>query len=94
LGNACGNVLAHCHGHQNDQQIKCIFSSLFYLLLPWLPLGQYAASSCQWWHPVAYGIALDMLHQEMHFILHRRTIMAIDMASGGGGLFPIDDFLS
>ena len=28
-------------------------------------------------HPVASGIALDMLHQAMRFVLHRRTAMAI-----------------
>ncbi len=38
----------------------------------------------QWRHPVASGVALDMLHWAMHFILHQRTAMAIEMANGGG----------
>jgi hypothetical protein len=37
---------------------------------------------CQ--HPVASGVALDMLHWAMHFVLHQRTAMAIKMANGGG----------
>ena len=35
-------------------------------------------------HPVASGVALDMLHRAMHFVLHQRTAMAIKMANGGG----------
>jgi hypothetical protein len=34
--------------------------------------------------PVASGVALDMLHWAMHFILHRRTAMAIRTANNGG----------
>jgi hypothetical protein len=34
--------------------------------------------------PVASGVALDMLHWAMHFVLHQRTAMAIKMANGGG----------
>ncbi len=34
-------------------------------------------------HPVASRVALDMLHWAMCFILHRRTAMAIKMASNG-----------
>ena len=37
---------------------------------------------CQ--HPVASGVALDMLHWVMRFVLHQRTTMAIEMADGGG----------
>ncbi len=68
-------------------------SSLFCLLLPWRPPGQYGASIIvtQWWHPEASSIALDMLHQEMHFALHRPTTMAIKMAGRQGALFPIVD---
>jgi hypothetical protein len=38
----------------------------------------------QCWHPVASGVALDMLHWEMRFVLHQQTAMAIKMAKGGG----------
>jgi hypothetical protein len=34
--------------------------------------------------PVASGVALDMLHWAMHFVLHRRTAMAIKTAKDGG----------
>ncbi len=35
-------------------------------------------------HPVASGVALDMLHWAMRFVLHQRTAMAIEMANGSG----------
>ncbi len=34
--------------------------------------------------PVASGVALDMLHQAVCFVLHRRTTMAIKMANSQG----------
>jgi hypothetical protein len=37
----------------------------------------------QWRLPVASGVALDMLHWEMHFVPHQRTAMAIEMANDG-----------
>jgi hypothetical protein len=37
----------------------------------------------QCWHPVASGVAMDMLHLAMCFILHRRTSMAIKTANDG-----------
>ncbi len=48
----------------------------------------------QWWHLEASGTALDMLHWAMCFVLHQCTAMAIEMASRGGALFPIINFLS
>ncbi len=36
----------HRHDNRNGQQSGCKFLSLFSLLLPWRPLGQYGASSC------------------------------------------------
>jgi hypothetical protein len=38
----------------------------------------------QWWHPVASGVALDMLHWGKCFRLHRWTAMAIEMANDRG----------
>jgi hypothetical protein len=38
----------------------------------------------RWQRPVASGVALDMLHWAMRFLLHRRTTMAIKMANDGG----------
>ena len=36
----------------------------------------------QWRHAVASGVALDMLHQAMPSVLLRRTVVAIETASG------------
>ncbi len=38
----------------------------------------------QWQHSVASGVALNMLHWAMHFVLHRRTAMGIKIANDGG----------
>ena len=38
----------------------------------------------QWRCLVAFMKALDLLHQAMLTVLHRRTSMAIEMARGGG----------
>jgi hypothetical protein len=38
----------------------------------------------QWRHPVASGIALDMLHWAMLHVLHQHVRMAIKMACGRG----------
>jgi hypothetical protein len=34
--------------------------------------------------PVASGVALDILHWAIYFVLHRRTAMAIKTANNGG----------
>ncbi len=39
-------------------------------------------AQCQ--RPVASGVALDMLHRAMRFVLHQRTAMAIKMGNGSG----------
>ena len=46
--------------------------------------GKMERAVAQWQHPVASGIALDMLHPAMPSILHHCTVMAIEMASNGG----------
>jgi hypothetical protein len=38
----------------------------------------------QWWSPRASGVALDILHWAVRFVLHRRTTMAIEMANDRG----------
>jgi hypothetical protein len=40
--------------------------------------------AARWRRPVASGVALDMLHWAMCFVLHRQTAMAIKMANVGG----------
>ncbi len=44
------------------------------------PCGNTEQVVAQWWLPVASGVALDMLHWVMCFVLHQRTAMAIKMA--------------
>ncbi len=44
-------------------------------------------------HPVASGVALDMLHWAMPSILPRRTAVAIKTANNGGHSFIIIDFV-
>ncbi len=39
------NVLVLCHGHQNGQQSRRMFSLLFVCLSPWRAPGRYGASS-------------------------------------------------
>jgi len=46
----------------------------------------------RWCHPVASGVAVGMLHWVMHFVSHRRTTMAIEMAGRWDDLFSIIDF--
>jgi len=47
-------------------------------------MGQILA---QWWRPVASKVALDMLHRAMRLALHRRIVIAIEMAREGGAFF-------
>jgi hypothetical protein len=59
-------------------------SLLFCLMLPWQLPRQYGASS----RPMAASsdfrciAIMDVLHREMHFVSHRCTTMAIEMAGG------------
>jgi hypothetical protein len=46
----------------------------------------------RWWHPVAFGVALDMLHWAMYFVLQRRTAMAIKTDGNKVHLIVINDF--
>jgi hypothetical protein len=54
-------------------------------------MGQILA---QLWRPVASKVALDMLHWVMRLALHRRIVIAIEMAREGGAFFSVIDFLS
>ncbi len=60
LGNVCGTVLAHRHGHQFGHLFRCICWLLFVCLLPWRPLGQYGASSCPM--PASSGFRSSLGH--------------------------------
>ena len=87
LGNACGIVPVHCHGHQNGQQSGHILHRHFVFC----PLGGRRGNTervvARWRCLVAFMEALlelDLLHQAMCAVSHHCTAMAIKMASNGG----------
>ena len=47
----------------------------------------------RWRRPVAPHEALDVLHQAMHAVLHRRIRMAIETAREVGAFFSVVNFL-
>ncbi len=84
LGNARGIVLAHRNGHRNGQQSGYILQNHCVDCRPGGRRGDMEQEVARWRRPVASDEALVMLHWAMHFISHRRTAMAIEMAHGGG----------
>jgi hypothetical protein len=84
LGDACGIVPAHRHGHQNGQQSGHILHCLFVFYRPGGRRGKTEHVVAQWRRLVAFMKALDLLHQAMHAVLHHRTAKAIEIASNGG----------
>jgi hypothetical protein len=48
----------------------------------------------QWLHPVVLSEALDVLHQVMHPVSHRRIRMAIKIASNSPAFFVVVNLLS
>ncbi len=84
-GDACSDLPVHCHGHKIVQQSRCIFTLLFCLLLPWRPLRQYWASSCQMaassgfqyspWH-AASGIAPAHSHGYQNDLRRRHICLS------------------
>jgi hypothetical protein len=61
-----------------------LFCRCFLCCCPGSLWGNTEQVVAQWRRPVASGVALDMLHWAMHFILHRQTAMANKMAHNGG----------
>jgi hypothetical protein len=55
-----------------------------FVLLFCLPPGNTERVVARWWCLVAFIKASDLLHWAMRVVLHRRTAMAIKMASNGG----------
>ena len=92
-GDVCGIVLAHRHCHQNGQQRGVILYHHFVDCRPGGRRGNTEWVITRWQHPVASGVAVVMLHWLMHYVLHRRTAILIEMADGKGALFPIVDFV-
>jgi len=74
-------VPAHRHIHRNVQQSEYILHcSYFICCRPGGRQGNTEQVVARWRHPVASGIALDMLHRTMLSLLHCCTAMAIEMA--------------
>jgi hypothetical protein len=83
-GNAQDIVPAHHHGHQNGQQSWSIFCCPFVCCWPGGNWGNTEQVVAWWRHPVASGVALDMLYRAMPSVSLRRTTMAIKTTNNGG----------
>ena len=81
---ARGIVPAHRHGHHNGQQSGHILHRRFVFCRPGGRRGDTERVVARWRHLVAFMKALDLLHQAMLTVFHRRTAMAIEMACDGG----------
>ncbi len=83
-GHVRGIVLAHRDGHQNSQQSGFILHRRTVCCRPGSRRGNTERVVAQWRHLVASIKALDLLHWEMHAVLHHHTAMAIEIDSDGG----------
>ena len=79
-GNASSIVPPHRHGNQNDQQRGGHFAHPCVDCRPGGRRGNTERVVARWQSLVAFMKALDHLHQAMHSVSHRRTVMAIKMA--------------
>jgi hypothetical protein len=84
LGDVCGIVPAHRHGHRNSQQSGHILHRYFVCSPPGRCRGDMERVVTRWRHPVASGVALNMLNWVMHSVLLQCVCMAIKMACNGG----------
>ena len=83
-GDARGIVPAHRDGHRNGQQSGHILHLCFDCCRPGGCQGDMERVVARWRRPVASGEALVMLHWEMNAVLHRCTVMAMELACDGG----------
>jgi len=83
-GDALGIILPHRHGHQNGQQSGYMLHCRYVCCRPGSRRGNTERLVTPWKHLVAFIKALDLLHREMHAVLHQHTAMAIEIASDGG----------
>jgi hypothetical protein len=93
-GDVCGIVQAHHDGHRNGQQSGGILHHSFVCCRYGGRRGDMERVVAQWRHLVAFLKALDLLHKAMLVVLHRRTAMAIQMASNGGTFFAVAAFFA
>ena len=83
-GDARGIVLPHCDDHRNGHQSGYIIHRCFVCCRPGGRRGNTERVVARCRHPVASGVALDMLHQAMPHVALQRLTMAIEMARKGG----------
>ena len=76
--------MAHRDGHRNGQQSGYILHNRCVDCRPGGGRGDTKRVVARWRRPVASGVALVMLHQEMNAVLDLCTAMAIEMACNGG----------
>jgi hypothetical protein len=67
-----------------SRKIGAFFHHCFVCCCPGSHWGNMEGVVAQWQHPVASGVALDMLHWAMQAALHPRIRMAIKMVYNGG----------
>ena len=84
LGNVCGIVPAHRHGHRNGQQSGLILHLCFVCCRPGGRQGDTEPVVARWRHLVAFMKALAMLHWVMPHLPLQRLRTAIEMACDGG----------
>jgi hypothetical protein len=92
LGDACGIVPAHHHGHQNGQQVWCFFCRFFLACNPVVCRDDTEQILAQWRRPVASNEALDPLHWAMYAALHWRISVAVKLGQAEVHLIVINDF--
>ncbi len=83
-GHACGIVPPHRNGHWNGHQSGYILHLWIVCCCPGGRRGDMEWVVARWRHPVASGVALDMLHWAMPHVLLQRLRMVIKMACNGG----------
>jgi hypothetical protein len=83
-GDARGIVLLHRDDYRNGHQSGYIIYRCFVCCRPGGRQGDTERVVARWRHPVASGVALDMLHRAMPHVLLQRLTMAINMVRKGG----------
>ncbi len=83
-GDVRGIVPPHCDDHRNGQQSGHIIHCCFVCCRPGGRQGDTKQVVARWQRPVAFGVALDMLHWEMPHVSLQRLHMVIKMACDGG----------
>ncbi len=84
LDDVRGIVPTHRNDYQNGHQSGYIIYRCFVCCRPGGRQGNTERVVARWRHPVAFGVAMDMLHRAMPNVLLQRLTMAINMVCKGG----------